>query len=64
MTTYTANGETFKSFTAAVEYAGKFGFDVIEDATGLRRWTPGKISPKAARMYRERLAAYNAQKSA
>ena len=57
---YTVNDEGFDSFTKAIDAAAAAGADVIETATGIVRWTPGKISAKAARMYRERKAAYNA----
>ena len=59
---YEANGKPFDSFKAAVAYANEVNCDVIEVATGIRRWHPAP-PPSAAKMrqYRERQAAYAAQ---
>lgn len=61
MAIYSANGREFDSFLAAVRYADEVKCDVIQIDNGKRRWTPAKVNPKAARMYRERKAAYEAQ---
>ena len=37
---YEVNGSKFESFSAAVKAAQPLRADVIEVATGLRRWTP------------------------
>jgi len=43
--TYTVNGKPFSSYMAAVRYADSIKADVIEVATGLRRWTPAVAKP-------------------
>lgn len=48
MSTYTVNGQGFDSFSAAVRAAHAVRADVIETATGIRRWTPAPL-PKGAR---------------
>ena len=62
---YRANDRQFESFLAAVDYAAAHGAEVFEIATGLRRWTPSPpVDSKRQRLYRERLAAYEAQERA
>jgi hypothetical protein len=59
---YQVNETTFNSFKAAVNFAIEANADVIEVATGLRRWTPAaKPSAAKLRRYQERKAAYEAQ---
>ena len=62
--TYTVAGTPFDSFMKAIELADSLKVAVVEVATGKVRWTPGKVSAKARRMYQERLAAYQAQEAA
>lgn len=63
--TYTVNNEPFNSFKEAVARADKLKADVIEVATGVRRWTPApSVSSKKLKMYRERQAAFEAQEAA
>jgi hypothetical protein len=58
---YSVNGQQFEGFTKAVAAAKAIRADVIEVATGLRRWTPGTVSAASQRRYEERLSAYAAQ---
>lgn len=58
-------GEKFNSFTKAIAAARAIDAEVIEVATGLRRWAPApKVSWKRMRQYREQSAAYAAQEAA
>ena len=58
-------GEKFNSFTKAIAAARAIDAEVIEVATGLRRWAPApKVSWKRMRQYREQAAAYAAQEAA
>lgn len=51
-------GKTFSSFLTAVAAGKAAGSEVFEVETGARRWAPAApVVPKAARQYRERLAA-------
>lgn len=43
--TYSVNGTGFNSFFAAIAHAKELGAEVIENATGNRRWAP---APKKA----------------
>lgn len=43
---YTANNKSFSSYFAAIAEAKAHGCDVIETATGARRWTPGTIKAR------------------
>ncbi len=62
--TYTVNGTGFDSFLAAIRLAKELGCDVIETATGSRRWTPAPpVSAKAIRRYENQKAAYEAQEA-
>lgn len=59
--TYRVGTEEFTSYLAAVRAARAAGLEVIEIATGLRRWAPpAPVSAKKVRAYRERLSAYEA----
>ena len=53
--TYTVNGRGFESFTAAIKAASAARADVIETATGLRRWTPAPAAkrPRVRHVLRE-----------
>lgn len=63
--TYRVGAAEFTSYAAAVSAARAIGGEVIEIATGLRRWSPPPPVPaKRMRAYRERVAAYNAQERA
>jgi hypothetical protein len=63
--TYTVNTQNFDSFLKAVNYAKDINAEVYEVATGLRRWAPAAApSSKKMRLYKERMAAYNAQQAA
>lgn len=54
-------GEKVESFLKAIEIAEKAGSRVIEEATGLSRWTPAKpVSEKKMQEYRNRKNAYDA----
>lgn len=62
--TYTVNGTGFDSFLTAIRTAKELGCDVIETATGIRRWTPAKpVSAKAIRYYKNQKAAYDVQEA-
>ena len=64
MDVYAVNEKLFGAaeYRAAVAYADSIGADVVEIATGVRRWTPApKASKKKANLYAHRLAAYRAQ---
>ena len=51
-------GQTFASYLAAVAAGKAADSEVFEVATGARRWAPAApVGTKAARLYRERLAA-------
>ena len=53
-----STGQTFNSFLAAVAAGKAACSEVVEVATGVRRWAPAApVASKAARHYRERLAA-------
>lgn len=43
---YDVNGTKFESFSAAVKAAQPLRADVIEVATGLRRWTPAPLKTR------------------
>ena len=43
---YTVNGTEFNSFLKAIEFANSIKADVVETSTGLRRWSPAKVSSK------------------
>lgn len=47
--TYSVNGEGFYLFSKAVAAASAIRADVIEVATGLRRWTPAPLPKKRVR---------------
>jgi hypothetical protein len=47
--TYSVNDKTFDSFFAAIDYAQTIRANVIEVATGLRRWAPAPIKPGRTR---------------
>ena len=55
---YTVNGKPFQSFTAAIAYANPLRADVLDVATGARRWTPAPTVSKA------RMKKYENQKNA
>lgn len=60
---YQVNNRTFTSFLTAVAVAKESGSEVF-DSNGVRRWHPAPaVSGKKARLYKERLAAYNAQQA-
>ena len=61
---YTVKGIEFTSFLAAVASAKSQGEEVFEKATGMRRWTPGKVSSDSVRRFKEQAAAYSAQQKA
>lgn len=62
MATYTVNGIGFDSFTKAVASASSIGADVIDSATGSRKWTPAPKASKSAWLrYANRKSAYDAQ---
>ena len=55
-------GQRFDTFGAAVDAAHDIGSEVIEVATGLRRWRPlTKVSLARKRRYAEQAAAFAAQ---
>lgn len=59
-----ATGEKFQSFMAAVASAKVAASDVIEIATGIRRWTPpAAVSAKKVRKYNEHMSAHAAYKA-
>ena len=61
---YTVNGKEFSSYFAAIAEAKVHRADVIETATGNRRWTPpAQVSAKKMRRYEQQKAAYEAQQS-
>ena len=61
---YEVNGQSIQWFTDAVAIAKAVGADVIEVATGLRRWSPApKVTDKQMRHYRSHKSAYDAQES-
>jgi hypothetical protein len=61
---YSVNGNEFESFLDAVQAAKVIKAEVIEVATGKRRWAPGTTPLAALRRYQERKAAYDAQERA
>ena len=44
--TYNVNGTGFDSYFAAIKFAQAAGAEVIETATGARRWFPAPVSNK------------------
>ncbi|MCZ6507084.1 MAG: hypothetical protein O7A04_03410 [Acidobacteria bacterium] len=59
--TYTVNATEFDSYFAAVDAAEAAGADVIETATGARRWTPpAPVSAAKVAEYNDRRAARDA----
>lgn len=58
---YSVNDKGFQSYLEAVAAAKTVDADVIETATGKRRWTPPTVGPRAEHHYKERKAAYEAQ---
>jgi hypothetical protein len=59
---YTANGQSFTSFSAAVVEAKTASCEVFEEGTGKRRWHPApSVSVASMRRYNRRKAAYEAQ---
>lgn len=64
MTMYSANGNEFKIFFDAVNYAKAQSCEVIQIDNGLVRWTPpAPISAKRMRQYQNQLNAYKASQS-
>lgn len=62
---YTVNETSFDSWTKAVEYADTIKAAVFGVREGRIVWSPAPpVSSKKMHMYRERLAAYNAQEAA
>jgi len=58
---YTVNGTGFASFSKAIDYAEPLRADVIETATGQRRWTPA--APVSKKKQLEHLGRHNARKA-
>ena len=59
---YQANDKQFADFFEAIKYANTVKCDIVEIATGKRRWTPAPpVSAKRIRDYNNRKAAYEAQ---
>ena len=58
---YQVKNKFFSSFSKAIAEAKLDGSEVIECATGLRRWAPAPpVTAKRHRVYQERLAARQA----
>lgn len=55
---YQVNGKTFTSYLTAIKHAQSIKANVVEIENGRIRWTPpSPVTEKAARKYRDHLAA-------
>lgn len=64
---YEVNGTKFTGYITAIEAAKKIGaevFEVREDGSKIRRWTPAAaVTAKRMRQHAEHKAAYTAQEA-